>query len=278
MNHLSQVPFVKIISQMQSLVYLLISLVCCYSNNYKLGKLEEFDEAVIPLTGKLFDIVSGVPRNYTLYVLLTTTYEEHACKACHEIAPEYQLVAEGWKRLGREKEVYFSVADFPAAPEVFQTLEIQSVPKILRFPPTSGDLAIKGAYDSYELEKKYSYLTSGFGADKLAQYVNQMYDAKIVVARPVDYTPMIFTGIAVAFVLVTLKLAFKKLTTFVFGKGPWILLVLSVSVIMTSGYMWNTIRTPPFIAQGRNGSPAFIADGFQNQFGVETIIVAALCI
>ena len=41
--------------------------------------------------------------------------------------------------------------------------------------------------------------------------------------------------------------------------------------------MWNTIRNPPFIASNQNGQPSFIAGGFQNQYGVETFIVAAMC-
>jgi oligosaccharyltransferase complex subunit gamma len=38
--------------------------------------------------------------------------------------------------------------------------------------------------------------------------------------------------------------------------------------------MWNTIRQPPFIAMGRNGEPLYFAGGFQQQFGIETVIVA----
>jgi oligosaccharyltransferase complex subunit gamma len=40
--------------------------------------------------------------------------------------------------------------------------------------------------------------------------------------------------------------------------------------------MWNTIRTPPFVAKGHDGNPQYIAGGFQQQFGVETFIVAVL--
>jgi oligosaccharyltransferase complex subunit gamma len=43
---------------------------------------------------------------------------------------------------------------------------------------------------------------------------------------------------------------------------------------MCSGYMWNTIRQPPFIAMGRDGKPMYFAAGFQQQYGVETVVVA----
>ncbi len=45
---------------------------------------------------------------------------------------------------------------------------------------------------------------------------------------------------------------------------------------MTGGYMWNTIRNPPFIAMGRDGKASFFAGGFQQQFGIETVFVASL--
>jgi oligosaccharyltransferase complex subunit gamma len=43
---------------------------------------------------------------------------------------------------------------------------------------------------------------------------------------------------------------------------------------MTGGYMWNNIRSPPFIARGQDGNPSYVASGFQQQHGVETVIVS----
>lgn len=41
--------------------------------------------------------------------------------------------------------------------------------------------------------------------------------------------------------------------------------------------MWNQIRHPPYSMPSRDGRPGFIAPGFQNQFGLETQIVAITC-
>ena len=46
---------------------------------------------------------------------------------------------------------------------------------------------------------------------------------------------------------------------------------------MISGHMWNQIRNPPYSVPGRDGRAGFIAQGFQNQFGLETQIVAVIC-
>lgn len=46
---------------------------------------------------------------------------------------------------------------------------------------------------------------------------------------------------------------------------------------MTSGYMWNQIRTPPYVQPGGNGQVSYFAGGFSNQLGVETHIISAIC-
>lgn len=46
---------------------------------------------------------------------------------------------------------------------------------------------------------------------------------------------------------------------------------------MTSGYMWNRIRTPPFLMPGKNGEVNYIATGFSTQLGVESQIIASVC-
>lgn len=47
---------------------------------------------------------------------------------------------------------------------------------------------------------------------------------------------------------------------------------------MTSGYMWNQIRHPPYMVGGQNGKPvSFVASGYSNQYGVETHIISGVC-
>lgn len=80
------------------------------------------------------------------------------------------------------------------------------------------------------------------------------------------------------FSTVALFVALKDFAyTLLSRKTPWMIFVIVFSVINTGGYMWNTIRNPPFIAAGDGGRADFIAGGFQNQYGVETFIVASLC-
>jgi oligosaccharyltransferase complex subunit gamma len=48
-------------------------------------------------------------------------------------------------------------------------------------------------------------------------------------------------------------------------------------LLFTSGHMYNHIRHVPYVTgDGRGGMNYFVA-GFQNQLGLETQIIAALC-
>lgn len=52
-----------------------------------------------------------------------------------------------------------------------------------------------------------------------------------------------------------------------------ILLILT----FTSGHMWNRIKNAPYVAIGRDGQTSWIAGGYQNQLGLESQVVAAMC-
>ena len=45
---------------------------------------------------------------------------------------------------------------------------------------------------------------------------------------------------------------------------------------MTCGFMWNSIRGAPFVGN-RGGHPVYFVEGYGNQIGVETFIMAGLC-
>lgn len=48
-------------------------------------------------------------------------------------------------------------------------------------------------------------------------------------------------------------------------------------LLFTSGHMFNHIRKVPYAGNNGKGGLTYFAGGFQNQFGLETQIVAAMC-
>jgi oligosaccharyltransferase complex subunit gamma len=110
-----------------------------YSLGHRWEKLMDLSSSKSPtldLNSKLFNLFTEEPRNYTLFVYLTTTNAEHNCVACKEFALEYDLLASGARKTGAP--LYFGVLPFGKAQDVFQQLGIQNVPLLIRFPPTEG--------------------------------------------------------------------------------------------------------------------------------------------
>jgi OST3 / OST6 family. len=61
------------------------------------------------------------------------------------------------------------------------------------------------------------------------------------------------------------------------SRTVWAAITLISILLFTSGHMFNQIRNVPYVAGDGRGGIAYFAHGFQNQYGLETQIVAALC-
>ena len=48
-------------------------------------------------------------------------------------------------------------------------------------------------------------------------------------------------------------------------------------LLFTSGHMFNHIRKVPYVSGDGKGGITYFANGFSNQFGMETQIIAAIC-
>jgi oligosaccharyltransferase complex subunit gamma len=61
------------------------------------------------------------------------------------------------------------------------------------------------------------------------------------------------------------------------NRNFWAAISLISILLFTSGHMFNHIRKVPYVAGDGRGGISYFAGGFQNQFGLETQIVAAMC-
>lgn len=61
------------------------------------------------------------------------------------------------------------------------------------------------------------------------------------------------------------------------NRNLWAAVSLIAILLFTSGQMFNHIRKVPYVAGDGHGGISYFAGGFQNQFGMETQIVAAIC-
>lgn len=62
------------------------------------------------------------------------------------------------------------------------------------------------------------------------------------------------------------------------NRNLWAAISLIAILLFTSGHMFNHIRKVPYVAGDGRGGISYFAGGFQNQFGLETQIVAAICL
>ncbi|KAF9912663.1 oligosaccharyl transferase subunit ost3/OST6, partial [Lobosporangium transversale] len=116
----------------------------------------------------------------------------------------------------------------------------------------------------------------GFIAEPFAKWVNAKAATDIRIKRPIDLVALAvkvlsgFAFIGVGYLL------YKKATKVSGSKYLWSAISLFTIFIMISGHMWNQIRNPPYTIPGRGGRSGFIAQGFQNQFGLESQVIAVL--
>lgn len=61
------------------------------------------------------------------------------------------------------------------------------------------------------------------------------------------------------------------------NRNVWAAISLIAILMFTSGHMFNHIRHVPYISTDGRGAISYFAGGFQNQYGMETQIVAAMC-
>lgn len=71
--------------------------------------------------------------------------------------------------------------------------------------------------------------------------------------------------------------AYPYILPFIQSRNLWAAISLILILLFTSGHMFNHIRKVPYVAGNGRGGINYFAGGFQNQFGMETQIVAAMC-
>jgi oligosaccharyltransferase complex subunit gamma len=98
------------------------------------------------------------------------------------------------------------------------------------------------------------------------------------IVRPFNWAKVFMTISTIVMSGLVASLIWPQIQKVVTDKNIWTLACLVFILLFTSGYMYNAIRHTPFTQPNGSGGFNYIAPGFQNQFGVETQIVASICI
>ncbi|KAF9178667.1 oligosaccharyl transferase subunit ost3/OST6, partial [Haplosporangium sp. Z 767] len=226
------------------------------------------NKGIIELDTKAFEEVMAMPRNYSMVVLFTAVGPEFQCAPCLHFDPEYRLVGAGWSKLKDKSKLFMGILDFRAGQAIFQKFGMNSAPSVLYFP--ASETTTISPLNRYEFNKR------GFQAEPFLEWLNARAGTDLRIKRPFDYMALGVKALAVVGACLWAYVLYNKAGKILGSKHSWTAISLIIMVVMISGHMWNQIRNPPYMARGRDGHPAFIAQGFQNQIGIETQLVAAI--
>lgn len=95
--------------------------------------------------------------------------------------------------------------------------------------------------------------------------------------RPINYFKFATVTTAVLGLITLLSITAPYILPLVQNRNLWAAVSIISILLFTSGHMFNHIRKVPYVAGDANGKVTYFANGFQYQFGLETQIVAAMC-
>lgn len=152
-------------------------------------------------------------------------------------------------------------------------LQLQTAPVLLFFPPTVGpDAKPDGTPIRLDFIGPQTAETARHWL--LRHLPDGDYPA---VQRPVNYGRIAVSLTMLIGAFTFLTVAYPYITPVIQNRNLWAGISLILILLFTSGHMFNHIRRVPYVASNGRGGISYFAGGFQNQFGMETQIVAAMC-
>ena len=97
------------------------------------------------------------------------------------------------------------------------------------------------------------------------------------ITRPTDYVKLVTVSTIVLGVITLFSVAYPFILPIVQNRNLWAAISIITILLFTSGQMFNHIRKVPYVAGDGKGGISYFAGGFSNQFGMETQIVASMC-
>ena len=97
------------------------------------------------------------------------------------------------------------------------------------------------------------------------------------VIRPVNYARIVASITILIGTFTFITVAYPYVMPVIQNRNLWAGISLIMILLFTSGHMFNHIRRVPYVSGNGRGGINYFAGGFQNQYGMETQIVAAMC-
>jgi len=227
------------------------------------------------LDDKTYGQLTKAPRDYSVAVLLTALEARFGCGLCNDFQPEYDLLARSWTKGDKagEGRLLFATLDFLDGKATFQSMQLQTAPVLLLFHPTTGPNAKTDPSPT-----RFDFLAGTDKAEPIHAWLSRHLpdSPHPPVQRPINYVKIVTVTTAVVGVFTFLTVAAPYLLPIIQNRNLWAAISLIAVLLFTSGHMFNHIRKVPYVQANGKGGVSYFAGGFQNQFGLETQIVAAM--
>ncbi|KAJ5475052.1 hypothetical protein N7539_008118 [Penicillium diatomitis] len=227
----------------------------------------------VSLDSAAFEELTKAPRDYYAAVILTAMDVRYGCDMCRQFDPEWNLIGKSWNKGEKpdDLKVIFGTLDFDKGKTVFQKLMLQSAPIMLLFPPTAGPYAkVKADPVRYDF-------TGPMSADQMYTWLKRHLPERQLPAlnRPVNYMRIVSTVTVLMGAITLFTVLSPWILPLIQNRNLWAAISLIAILLFTSGQMFNHIRKVPYVTGDGKGGVSYFASGFQNQFGLETQVVAA---
>lgn len=171
---------------------------------------------------------------------------------------------------------------------------LQTAPVLLVFPPTVGPFAkvegnpLRFDFTGYVFLPRVlpiscltnmSIQNSPISADQVYSWIGRHLPEgpKPQLVRPINYMRIVSAITILMAVVTAIAVLSPYILPIIQNRNLWAAISLIAILLFTSGQMFNHIRKVPYVAGDGHGGISYFAGGFQNQFGMETQIVAAIC-
>ncbi|KAI5478364.1 oligosaccharyltransferase complex subunit gamma [Pseudohyphozyma bogoriensis] len=237
----------------------------------KFKAIAKRNNGLIKLNSASYDELVDGPRDYSVTVLLTAMGAQYKCSPCQQFDPEHALVAKQWSKHAESDDHFFGVLDFEDGQAIYQRFGLSSAPTFQLYMPSTGPRA-----SSEKGPSSMDFSRAGFKAESLAQHLQNSANLPLKFQRPVDKVKLFTLGGSLAAIAILGITAWPFFKIFLTRTYIWSFTTIIVILLMTSGYMWNQIRNPPYLNVDRSGRVSYVAGGYSNQLGAETHIVSAI--
>ncbi|KAI9294338.1 hypothetical protein K502DRAFT_317116 [Neoconidiobolus thromboides FSU 785] len=216
---------------------------------------------------KSFNKYINAKRDFSMLVALTVLGERFDCTPCRHLDNNLKLIAKDLEKNENKDKLFIASLDYEDATSVFVKYGLTGAPNLFLYTPNEA----KTSDPKYQI---YNESHSESSIEEMIEFLNKYLTFKVFYSKPIDYQSLALKGGIIAS-LATLAYLFaanvKQLLT---SKRLWSAITLVFILSMSSGQMWNSIRQPAYSRMARNGAIQWYASGFQEQYGLESHVIA----